>query len=193
MSTLNVLARRVFRTAHKRTVLALLFRQVTATLWARANHFRLVPLDVLAFWVVRAAPEVPAALGAALYQVAPGSSSAQTVGPLLEAAAGRVQDLAIDSLGRLHAVVFSSQNSGVIVFDQGVFCQTVNAFDATYPFEVLNLNDNTLRPSPSTRLLPDANGSIWLFDSDGGVAQVSDTFRQGQCPEEPSNRCRRQR
>jgi hypothetical protein len=114
--------------------------------------------------------------GAKLYQVAPGSSSAQQVGSLLEDPAGRVQDVAIDSLGRLHAVVFSSQNSGVIVFDQGVFCQTVNASDATYPFDVLNLSDHTLQPSPSTRLLPDTNGNVWLYGSDGGVAQVSDTF-----------------
>ncbi len=122
--------------------------------------------------------------GATLYQVAPGSSSAQQVGSLLEDPTGRVQDLGIDSLGRLHAVVFSSQNSGSVVFDQGVFCQTVNASDPTYPFEVLNLSDHTLRPSPSTRLLPASDGAIWLFGSDGGVAQVSDTFRQGQCPED---------
>ena len=122
--------------------------------------------------------------GATLYQVAPGASSARQVGALLENPDGRVQDLAIDSLGRLHAVVFSEQNSGDIVFDQGVFCQTVNASGPDYPFDVLDLTDNTIRPSPSTRLLPDTNGTIWLFGSDGGVAQARDTFRQGQCPED---------
>ena len=40
-----------------------------------------------------------------------------------------------------------------------------------------------LRPSPSTRAAAAEGGAIWLFGSDGGVAQVTDTFQAGQCPE----------
>ena len=121
--------------------------------------------------------------GAKLFQVAPGSSSAQFRGALLAGSDGRVEDLALDSLGRLHAAVFSASNSGVVLLDHGVFCQTVNANDAAYPFEVLDLSDNTHKPSPSTRLLAANDGAVWLFGSDGGVGLARDNFLQGQCPD----------
>ena len=71
--------------------------------------------------------------GGRLYQVAPGSATAQFVGPLLADPTGRVEDLVVDQRGRLHAVVFAPQTSGAIVLDQGVACQTVNVLDPAYP------------------------------------------------------------
>jgi hypothetical protein len=115
--------------------------------------------------------------GGRLYQVAPESSAAQLVGALLADPTGRVEDLAVDQRGRLHAMVFAPQTSGDIVLEQGVFCQTVNVLDPAYP-----LRDPAGRPSPSTRVVPAADGAVWLLGSDGGAAQVSDTFRDGSCP-----------
>jgi hypothetical protein len=115
--------------------------------------------------------------GGRLYQVAPGSSAAQFIGPLLADPMGRVEDLEIDARGRVQAVVFAPQTSGVIAVEQGVFCQTVNVFDAAYP-----LRDGQEQPSSSTRVVPAADGAVWLLGSDGGVTQVSDTFRDGVCP-----------
>ena len=37
-------------------------------------------------------------------------------------------------------------------------------------------------PSPSTRVVAAADGAVWLLGSDGGVTQVTDTFRDGVCP-----------
>jgi ligand-binding sensor domain-containing protein len=115
--------------------------------------------------------------GASLYQVMPGSAQAQLVRPLLSDPAGRIEDLVVDALGRLHAVVFSSQRSGVIVRHQDAFCQSVNVLDADYP-----LRDAEGSPSVGTRAVAASNGAIWLLGSDGGVAQVSDAFRNGACP-----------
>ena len=115
--------------------------------------------------------------GGRLYQVAPGSATAQFVGPLLADPTGRVEDLVVDQRGRLHAVVFAPQTSGAIVLDQGVACQTVNVLDPAYP-----LRDIQGRPSPSTRVVAAGDGVVWLLGSDGGVTQVTDTFRDGRCP-----------
>ena len=115
--------------------------------------------------------------GGRLYQVAPGSATAQFRGPLLADATGRVEDLVVDTRGRLHAVVFAPQTSGDIVLEQGVACQTVNILDPAYP-----LRDTQGRPSPSTRVVAAADGAVWLLGSDGGVTQVTDTFRDGRCP-----------
>jgi hypothetical protein len=97
--------------------------------------------------------------------------------PLLSDPAGRLEDLTLDALGRLHAVVFSPSRSGVIVQDQGVLCQTVNVLDATYPFQ-----DATGQPSVSTRAVAALGDGIWLLGSDAGVGQVTDGFQEGQCP-----------
>ena len=115
--------------------------------------------------------------GGRLYQVAPGSATAQFVGPLLADPTGRVEDLVVDQRGRLHAVVFAPQSSGAIVLEQGVACQTVNVLDPAYP-----LRDPQGRPSPSTRVVAAADGAVWLLGSDGGVTQVTDTFRDGRLP-----------
>jgi nitrous oxidase accessory protein NosD/streptogramin lyase len=115
--------------------------------------------------------------GGRLYQVAPGSPTAQFVGPLLADPTGRVEDLVVDQRGRLHAVVFAPQRSGVIVLEGGVACQTVNVLDPAYP-----LRNPQGRPSPSTRVVATADGAVWLLGSDGGVTQVTDTFRDGLCP-----------
>jgi hypothetical protein len=115
--------------------------------------------------------------GGRLYQVAPGSATAQFRGPLLADPAGRVEDLVVDTRGRLHAVVFAPQTSGVIVLDQGAACQTVNILDPAYPLRAVQG-----RPSPSTRVVAAADGAVWLLGSDGGVTQVTDTFRDGVCP-----------
>ena len=71
--------------------------------------------------------------GGRLFQVAPGSTTAQFVGPLLADPTGRVEDLVVDQRGRLHAVVFAPQSSGDIVLERGVACQTVNVLDPAYP------------------------------------------------------------
>jgi hypothetical protein len=88
-----------------------------------------------------------------------------------------VEDLVVDQRGRLHAVVFAPQSSGAIVLDGGVACQTVNVLAPAYP-----LRDPQERPSPSTRVIAAADGAVWLLGSDGGVTQVTDTFRDGVCP-----------
>ena len=133
----------------------------------------------------------PPGQGGVLYSVAPGEATASFVGSLLADPAGRVEDLVVDQLGRLHAVVFARGSetfppvSAVVVLDQDIFCRTVNAFDLrqNYPFQVRDRTTGRLVPSPGTRAVAAADGRIWLHGSDGGVAQVADTFRQGQCPE----------
>jgi streptogramin lyase len=115
--------------------------------------------------------------GGRLYQVPPGSPTAQAIGPLLADPTGRVEDLAVDARGRLQAVVFAPQTSGDLVLEGGVVCQTVNVLDPAYP-----LRDPQGFPSPSTRVVPAADGAVWLLGSDGGVTQITDTFRDGVCP-----------
>jgi hypothetical protein len=60
-----------------------------------------------------------------------------------------------------------------------VLCRTVNIFDPAYP-----LTDRQGRPSPSARLLAAGGRQIWLLGSDGGVARVVDSFRDGICPQD---------
>src|SRR5437879_5847357 len=60
--------------------------------------------------------------GGTLYRVPPRVRMATNVGQLLTEPAGRVEDLVVDQLGRLHAIVFAFQTSGDIVVDQGSFC-----------------------------------------------------------------------
>jgi parallel beta-helix repeat protein len=116
-------------------------------------------------------------MGARLYRVAPGASSVTLHGPLLAAPEGRVEDLTLDERGRLHAVVFSPQASGVIVLDHEVGCQTVNVLDTTYP-----LRTAAGRPSASTRAIGVGGQAIWLHGSDAGLARVSDALAAGHCP-----------
>jgi sugar lactone lactonase YvrE len=132
----------------------------------------------------------PPGRGGVLYSVPPGKATASFVASLVTNPTGRVEDLVFDRLGRLHAVVFaqgpvSHPVNVVVVLDQNVFCHTVNAFDPRqhYPFQVRDRTTGVIVPSPSTRAVAAAAGNIWLHGSDGGVAQVADTFRQGQCPE----------
>jgi len=115
--------------------------------------------------------------GANLYRVTPGATQAELVRPLLSDPSGRIEDLVVDALGRLHAVVFSPQRSGVIVRDQDTFCQTVNVLDASYP-----LRDAAGQPSVSTRAVAASEGAIWLLGSDAGVVEVRDGFTDGECP-----------
>ena len=129
--------------------------------------------------------------GAILYKVPPGATRATQVGYLLVPPDGRVEAVAVDQLGRLHALVLDlAQNEvvghGDIVFDPAfpdVFCRTVNIFDTAYPFR-----EPHGQPSASTRVLAAGEGDVWLFGSDGGVARVQDSFRGGQCPEGPTVR-----
>ena len=83
----------------------------------------------------------------------------------------------MDGLGRLQAVVFAPQTSGVIVQDGAVFCQTVNVVDPAYP-----LRTASGQPSSSTRAVAAGDDAIWLHGSDAGIARVTDDFRGGQCP-----------
>jgi hypothetical protein len=69
-------------------------------------------------------------------------------GQLLVEPAGRVEDLVVDQLGRLHAIVFASQTSGDIVVDQGRFCQTVNVLNPAYPFHARPA-DGLVSPVPA--------------------------------------------
>jgi Carboxypeptidase regulatory-like domain len=116
--------------------------------------------------------------GASLYRVPPGATTAQFINQLLpKDPTGRVEDLVLDDLRRLHAVVFAPRASGVIVMDQGVFCQTVNVVDKAYPFR-----DAAGDTSLSTRAVAAEDGAIWLIGSDAGIARVTDAFRAGQCP-----------
>jgi hypothetical protein len=144
---------------------------------------RLLPLLAVA-----SAPDgtVWAGGGPFLVQVAPGASTAQ-VAFQFSAPGTEVHDLALDQLGRLHAIALVRTSSGVtangvIVVDQDSFCQTVNVFDPAYPFRALNPQTGVLGPSASTRAVAAGGGDIWLFGSDGGVARVADAFRGGQCP-----------
>jgi hypothetical protein len=123
--------------------------------------------------------------GATLFQVPSGVSSATQVGRLLANSDGRVEAVVVDQLGRLHVLVLDLATNevvghGDIVRDPAypaLFCQTVNIFDATYPFR-----DSQGQASASTRVLDAGGGDVWLFGSDGGVARVQDSFRGGQCP-----------
>ena len=85
---------------------------------------------------------------APLYRVVPGSADAELVGQLVSDPTGRIKDLVEDEEGRLQAVIFGQQTSGVVVHDQGVFCQTVNVVDASYPFQTADG-----QPSASTRAI----------------------------------------
>jgi hypothetical protein len=115
--------------------------------------------------------------GGRLFQVVPGATEAKLVGQLLADPEGRVEDLMLDGLRRLQAVVFAPQSSGVIVRDHAVFCQTVNVFAPAYP-----LRTASGLPSPSTRAVAVGADATWLHGSDAGIARVGDNFRAGQCP-----------
>jgi sugar lactone lactonase YvrE len=132
----------------------------------------------------------PSLLGGVLYRVSPDASVASRVASLIADPDGRVEDLVFDHLERLHIVVFARGSdifpplSGVVVRDHDILCGTVNAFDPGqhYPFQVRRPDTGEVVPSPSTRAVAAARGHIWLYGSDGGLAQVADTFRDGQCP-----------
>lgn len=108
-------------------------------------------------------------------------------------AVSRIEDLAIDALGRVHALFIARvaergtvDGSGVVA--NGVIvrdpahpespCRTVNVFAPNYPFM------QNHQPSPSTRVLSAGGRDLWVFGSDGGVARVADTFREGECPQD---------
>ena len=118
--------------------------------------------------------------GGTLVRVTPGATEVALVGQLLVEPDGRVEDLVVDALGRLHALVFAPHESRDIVFDPGIEhdpCPTVDVSHPAYP-----LLDGALRPSASVRTVAAGGGDLWLFGSDGGVARVADTFRGGLCP-----------
>ena len=115
--------------------------------------------------------------GGRLFQVAPGASAAQLVGRLPADATGRIEDLTLDGLGRLQAVVFSPHQSGVLVRTPAGFCQTVNAFDPAYP-----LRTPSGQPSPGTRAVAAGTEAIWVHGADAGIARVTDSLRTGPCP-----------
>jgi nitrous oxidase accessory protein NosD len=130
--------------------------------------------------------------GGTLYQVPAGATTAHPVEPPLDDLGERVEDLAFDHLGRLHAIVFAKgseafpADSRDVVLDRGTSCSTANVFDPNqhYPLQVPDFLTGLLVPSPSTRVAAAGGGDIWLFGSDGGVARVADTFREGVCPAE---------
>lgn len=113
--------------------------------------------------------------GAALYQVPPGAALARREHAFHPD--GRIEDLALDDLGRLHAVVLAPRESMVMVVDQGVLCKTVDVAAPAYPLRTPNG-----QPSASPRIAPAGGGALWLYGSDDGVTRVTDNFRQGQCP-----------
>jgi hypothetical protein len=99
--------------------------------------------DNISFFAVAVAPDGTVWGGGdpngVLYRVTPGSSTAILVRSLLTDPAGRVEDLAFDQLGRLHAIAFAPLQSGDFVINVDADpdlspCQTVNVFDPTYPF-----------------------------------------------------------
>ncbi|HEY5864176.1 MAG TPA: hypothetical protein VI542_01275 [Candidatus Tectomicrobia bacterium] len=96
---------------------------------------------------------------------------------MLTDATGRIEDLTLDGLGRLHAVVFAPHQSGVLVRTPAGFCQTVNAFDPAYP-----LRTPSGQPSPGTRAVAAGAEAIWVHGSDAGIARVIDSLRTGPCP-----------
>jgi hypothetical protein len=123
----------------------------------------------------------------------------------------RVEDLAYDALSRLHTIVFDPGSEdpegpraiiGDFVLDaedidgdrfilcplenpniQRTLCQTVNAFapDQDYPFRVQGRTTGSSDLSPVTRVVAAGDGNVWLFGSDGGVALVTDNFRERHC------------
>jgi hypothetical protein len=136
---------------------------------------------------------VSGAIGTILQLAADGHTILPRPQPSLEGlsagAVGRIEDLVVDGLGRVHSL-FTARignaegivGNGDVVHDPkqpDVFCPTVGAFTPTYPFRIQGV------ASPSTRMLAAAGGDgghIWLLGSDGGVARVADAFRGGQCP-----------
>ncbi|WP_089720262.1 hypothetical protein [Candidatus Entotheonella palauensis] len=113
----------------------------------------------------------------AIYEIDPGAMAAMIAHQLNL----RIEDLAIDAQARLHAVVFSPQRSGVIVPLGELLCQTVNAFDPSYPFTIREPDSGQRVPSASTRAIAASGSGIWLFGSDGGVARVSDALQVENC------------
>jgi hypothetical protein len=97
--------------------------------------------------------------GATVYRVSPGATTALRVGQLFpENPAGRVEDMVVDQLGRVHFLTFAQgtadfpADNRVVVLVQGTFCPTVNIADPNqdYPFQVRDIETGTLQPSPST-------------------------------------------
>ena len=114
-----------------------------------------------------------------------------TIAALPAATQGRIEHLTLDRLGRVHGlflVTDATQGvvaSGDVVLDPThpeVLCQTVNTLDPAYPLQAPDAQTGALRPSLSTRVAAADAGAVWLFGSDGGVARVSDAFRDGSCP-----------
>jgi hypothetical protein len=150
--------------------------------------------------------QTPGAIGTLIQVAGDGHALLRTVQPVLEAlppeASGRIEALTLDDLGRVHALFLASMRDRETVATTGVvgngdvvldpmhpdlFCQTVNIFDAAYPFILGTAPsrgpESNGQPSASTRIRAAGGGDVWLFGSDGGVARVQDSFRGGQCPE----------
>jgi hypothetical protein len=94
----------------------------------------------------------------------PGASTAEVVARFPDPSI-QVQDLAVDQLGRLQALVLGRTPSGVtangvIVIDQGRFCQTVNVFDPAYSLRAPNPHSGGPLPSASTRAVAAGGGDI---------------------------------
>lgn len=118
-----------------------------------------------------------------------------------DGAVAHIEDLAFDDQGRLHAVFLQSPDvtqpdaivrSGIHTVLHAeqieapgteVICQTVNSFAANYPLTVPRLQSRRQVASPGARVVGAGNGQVWLFASDGGVAQVRDNVRTAPCPE----------
>lgn len=121
--------------------------------------------------------------GSRLYVADSTAPDATFVGNLTRRFEGRIEGLTFDASRdrppRLHAVVIDpvSQLFGVIVIDPSSnplgICQTVNVFDANYPFFVTDLETEERTRSASARAIAASAGGIWLFGSDGGVARVT--------------------
>ena len=116
-----------------------------------------------------------------LYRVAPGTSTVEMERELLNRP-GRVTDLSLDEQGRAHAVVFPPLRRGehVMVVDGDTVCSSVNVFDDAYPFKAASGDE---RPLPSTRTLAGSGQAMWLFGSDGGVAEarLPQSFSAASC------------
>lgn len=119
----------------------------------------------------------------------------------------RIEDMAVDSLNRVHLIFHGNKKdekskriiAGDAAFDaniENITCSDISLlidFDSTdygtylewngnevYPFYYSYKNQSI--PSPFTKVLPANDGSIWLFGSDGGVANFSDSREEKYSP-----------
>lgn len=104
---------------------------------------------------------------------------------------GEIVDIAMDAQARQHFLFLVRNAQGIVGGGDMVrdpefperTCQTVNvARDDDYPLHVPHPTNPSRRlRSPSTRLVAAGGSRVWLYGSDGGIARVADTLRNGQC------------